>query len=351
MLPLSFILLLFVIYDGSINKRAIRIWFLFTFFSLLIALPSFYNIYPHKNNFGYTFDSYFFGILFKSTCTVCVLLSFKGDKKRMLQLINILLIINVSFFFVQFFTVYLTSYYIDPLYFFTGERQRYFSNFSLPILGVIYRPTGLYEEPSTYSAFILLLIASKIYLDKSIDVLLKVSLGSIILSFSVASIIYGMLFAFLLFLKSKGTYLKHILSVFLPVIVVFVIYIALSRVNSVDSATSLRNNLFIYFFEQSKLEVLFGNGMLGIIPSLSDYMSSGNLWGAGVAALNDNGLWLFLAIKIGLLGLILAVFLFFKNKKNTINRVIFILILMTKISFMYFGFIFYLFLILYYKED
>ncbi|MEX5485346.1 hypothetical protein IC611_02610 [Proteus mirabilis] len=60
-------------------------------------------------------------------------------------------------------------------------------------------------------------------------------------------------------------------------------------------------------------ELLFGNGMLGVVTAFSEYMKSGNLWKIDVAALNDNGLWLFIIIKIGMVGL-LSFMLIMKNK-------------------------------------
>ncbi|KJF91575.1 hypothetical protein [Photobacterium leiognathi] len=350
MMPLFIFLLIILCFSHKVMKSTINTFLVLIFFSFLLALPSYFNLYPHKGNFNYDLSDYFLGLLVKLLSIFIVFLFFKDDRGKMKDLINFVIILNVSFFLLQFILVYGTSYYLDPLYFLTGEVQRYKSNFSIPFIGYIYRPTGLYEEPSTYSAFIILLISARYYLDNKIDNILKISVFSVLLSFSVASIIYGFIVLLIFYRKTNNSYIKYLFFLFLPVLLIFLIYIGLERLGSIDTATSLRSNLLLKVFEQDKLEILFGNGMLGVIPSLSEYMKSGNLWAAGVAALNDNGLWLFIIIKFGIIGLITSIILFFKRVKSYTNRALFLIILLTKVSFLYFGFLFYLMVIINYRE-
>lgn len=342
-IPLLLILwMFFFMKHRTLVKRNILIrFFLFSFLVLLLGLPSLFDVFPHKSNFEYTYFDYSFGLLFKIFCVYSVISCLDCDKHKLVKVLESLILINISFFYVQLFVVYSTSFYIDPLEFITGERQRYLSNFSLPVIGQIYRPTGFYEEPSTYSSIILILIACKLYVDKKVDRLVAFSIFSIILSFSVASMIYGSVLSLYLLVRSKGSYSKYLFYILLPFLLYALFILGESRLNAVSGAVDIRGNLLEHTFTQSVPEVMFGNGMLGVMSSLAEYMKLGNLWGAQVAALNDNGLWLFFVIKIGVIGLILTSLAFFIRVKTRFNRFLFLLILLTKVSMFYFVFILY----------
>jgi hypothetical protein len=348
LVPFGFLLILF---RNSINNVIIIKTIMLCSAFLVLAVPSLLEVFPHKSNFNYSIIDYSSGVLVK-VITIAIMFSLlRGSRHRIENLIKWILIINVSFFFLQFVTVYLTGLYLDPIEIITGTRQRYLSNFSIPIIGNIYRPTGFYEEPSTYAAFIVCLIAIKYYLSPTVDRVVKLSLLSVVLSLSVASIIYGSFLSLIFISKSKGSYMKYLFYLLLPIAGAILIYLALSRINATESATDLRMNLLLAFSNQNIFEILLGNGMLGVIPSLAEYMSTGYLWKVNVASLNDNGLWLFIAIKLGLVGLISIIVFYFQFNKSTINRSLFITLLLTKLSFLYFSIIIYIFVILYFKEE
>ena len=217
----------------------------------------------------------------------------------------------------------------------------------IPVIGQVYRCTGFFEEPSTYAGFIVVLLASKLYLNPKVDKLVIVAAISIIMSFSVAAIAYGLIIIGYFLLRSKGSYLKYILFLLSPLLVAAVIGIALERlISQGGNAQDIRDNLNAMVFAQQLPILIFGNGALGIMPAAADVMNTtGAIYRLGIASLNDNGMWLFFIIKFGYVGLaIIGSYLFIKTK-STLNRIILFVIFLTKLSFLYFGFVFYFFLV------
>lgn len=321
---------------------------------IILGIPSYIELFPHKNNINYNYFQYITSMLMKIITCYIVFWSIDFKKKYAYKIIKYVLLINIAFFFLQLIIVYFTSYYIDPLLFLTGEKQRYLANFSIPIIGTVYRPTGFFEEPSTYAAFITCLIACKLYINNKVDIVIKLSIISIFMSLSVAAIFYGTLLSLVIFIKQKNSaFFKVIAFQLIPIIILFLFILIDYRLDSLNgSASSIRLNLIKYVFDQSLIELLFGNGMLGVVTAFSEYMKSGNLWKIDVAALNDNGLWLFIIIKVGIVGLLSFIFIM-KNKllNNNFNFSILLILLLTKLSFIYFGFIFYVSLILFMRKS
>jgi hypothetical protein len=172
-----------------------------------------------------------------------------------------------------------------------------------------------------------------------------------ILSLSVASVVYGAALGLYLMLKSRGSYFKYIPFLLLPFIFYGLASLVFLRLDSVGNATDLRSNLIYVVFEQQYFQVLFGNGVLGVVDSLAEYVKAGNLWKAGVVTLNDNGLWLFIIMKFGLLGLIAFSFAFTKRLTTNLNLLLFLIVMLSKVSFLYFIFIFYLSVVYYLDSD
>lgn len=332
---------LFFLDEGiKLDKILTKYFIISALFWFLLGVPSLLDIQPHKSNMNYTFVNYTLSIFFKLFVAYSIIM-FLHKWKLYAKVLNKTLLINLIAFYFQFFMVYLTGYYPDFLEFITGQSQKYNSLFSIPILGSVYRPTGFYEEPSTYSSIILILIGCRLFISPKIDKIITFSLLSIVLSLSVASMVYGGALGVYLLVRSKGSYYKYIPFLLLPFVVYALFSLANLRLGSVGNATEIRNNLFYIVFEQNVLEILFGNGALGTITSLAQFVIDGNLWKAGVVTLNDNGLWLFIIIKFGVLGLLMFIVFFVMRLKSKLNIVVFIIILLTKASFLYFIFIFY----------
>ncbi|WP_157037887.1 hypothetical protein [Photobacterium aquae] len=338
---------LYFAYNGyKVNRLFIEKYTYSIIIITTIAMPSLFNIYPHKDNIDYSYISFTIATAVKIFMILSIMQFVKFDKKSICKLFEFLLLINVSFFIIQFSTVYLTGYYIDPLVPLTGEPQRYLSGFSIPIIGQIYRPTGFYEEPSTYAAFILCFIACKFYLDKKVDKLVIVSIISMLLTLSVAAIFYVTVLMFFLFVVKKKGYLSYLILILSPVFILALFYFAEARLNAIGDATDIRGNLFVFVFNQDLLEILFGNGILGVPSTLASFILDRNLWSIGVASINDNGIWLYLIIKFGIIGCFLFVMTCLKVMKTREDKLLFLILMTTKLSVLYFSFLFYLMIIL-----
>ncbi|MCD9489287.1 hypothetical protein GLP30_02695 [Photobacterium phosphoreum] len=334
--------------DNKIDRNSTKSFILVSLLIALIALPSLLKIYPHAHNLvKYTYYSFVVGMMVKIFSAYSIFVFLKGDINKLEKMIKYVIIFNLSMFFLQFVVVFPTGYYIDPLRAITGEPSRYGGGIVIPVIGQVYRCTGFFEEPSTYAGFIVVLLASKLYLNPKVDKVVLVAAASIILSFSVAAIAYGLIVIGYFFLRSKPSYLKYILFILSPVLVAAVISIALDRLTSQGgNAQDIRDNLNTMVFAQQLPILIFGNGALGIMPAAAYVMNStGAIYQLGIASLNDNGMWLFFIIKFGFFGLVaITSYLFFKTK-STLNRIMLFVILLTKLSFLYFGFVFYFFLI------
>lgn len=333
---------------NKIDSQSTKSFIWISLLVALIALPSVFKIYPHMHNLvKYTYYSFVVGMMVKIFSAYSTFVFLKGDINKLEKMIKYVIIFNLSMFFLQFIVVFPTGYYIDPLRAITGEPSRYGGGMVIPVIGQVYRCTGFFEEPSTYAGFIVVLLASKLYLNPKVDKLVIVAAISIIMSFSVAAIAYGLIIIGYFLLRSKGSYLKYILFLLSPLLVAAVIGIALERlISQGGNAQDIRDNLNAMVFAQQLPILIFGNGALGIMPAAADVMNTtGAIYRLGIASLNDNGMWLFFIIKFGYVGLaIIGSYLFIKTK-STLNRIILFVIFLTKLSFLYFGFVFYFFLV------
>ncbi|SMY14866.1 hypothetical protein [Photobacterium aquimaris] len=334
--------------NNKIDSQSTKSFIWISLLVALIALPSVFKIYPHMHNLvKYTYYSFVVGMMVKIFSAYSTFVFLKGDINKLEKMVKYVIIFNLSMFFLQFIVVFPTGYYIDPLRAITGEPSRYGGGMVIPVIGQVYRCTGFYEEPSTYAGFIVVLLASKLYLNPKVDKLVIIAAISIIMSFSVAAIAYGLIIIGYFLLRSKGSYLKYILFLLSPLLVAAVIGIAFERLTSQGgNAQDIRDNLNAMVFAQQLPILIFGNGALGIMPAAAGVMNStGAIYRLGIASLNDNGMWLFFIIKFGYVGLaIIGSYLFIKTK-STLNRIILFVIFLTKLSFLYFGFVFYFFLV------
>ncbi len=116
--------------------------------------------------------------------TIIAFLIFTSEIKTkiILNIVRIVLLIHLLFFCFQLLIYYSSHTYVDFLMPFTGENQRYFSYAIAPFI----RPTGLFNEPATYSFFIssltIILIAERER--KTDDFLILIAIFTVLASFS-----------------------------------------------------------------------------------------------------------------------------------------------------------------------
>lgn len=302
------------------------------------------EVLTYKNNIEYNTINALLSLNFKLILVFFAICCCK-DKFEFYRVIGYCIVFHSSFFVFQVLMVYSTGFYIDAVFFFSGEVSRYGGGFTLPFIGSIYRGTGMYVEPSTYASFVTILVILRLNIKGSLDRVDWIAIITCIFTFSIAAIFNGVLISALYFLRNKNGYEKKIVILF-PVLAFFpVVYSLLyeiieKRISYTNgTAISIRENLVNVVFDQSWSEVLLGSGLLGYPTDIAHYLQQGTLWEVNLPALNDNGMWLFIIIKFGVLGLFFLI-IFFKKIQNDIGIfIITLIVFLTKISILNFIFI------------
>ncbi len=218
------------------------------------------------------------------------------------------LVVHVFAFFSQTFSHYSGFGYIDYLMPFTGEAQRAFGgSYESALLGQagFVRPTGLYNEPGTYSTTIFIIFLMYKELSKSeikfhewiIDL-------AVILSIALSFSVFGMIFLFIYFLHTIVVNKKTIFII-LPVFVVispiiYELYLYprfFSGNYDDDSGLIFRGEALIQYFEyldKNPFDFIFGIGFFSnIVSILGDF-----IW-------NDLGLLVYSLIVFGFVGFLI----------------------------------------------
>ncbi|MEF1220653.1 hypothetical protein REH76_23270, partial [Photobacterium damselae] len=187
--------------------------------------------------------------------------------------------------------------------------------------------------------FILVLSTLKVYLSDKVERFDYLTVLVCISTFSLAAIFYGFIYFFVLFLKNNKLSYKKIFFTFI-IVLTLPLLISLASTSyekrmsvTGDTASEIRSNLNkVVLINQSNSEIVFGNGLLGLPNELADILKSNSFWSNKIAAVNDNGIWLFIIMKIGMLGLIALLIFFYKISNNFLQFIMLSNILLTKMS-------------------
>ncbi|MFZ3410116.1 hypothetical protein [Vibrio chagasii] len=281
----------------------------------------------------------FINIVSLLACLFTVIVRNESCRLQLAFVVKLVLSLHVIFFFVQYFVVHLSGYYIDFVRLFTSEESRYI-NYHTSLLLLKYRPTGMFVEPSTYSAAITALTISHAFLQNnkpSKSRLIILSMFSMLLSLSSAAIFEFILlyFAFYFNLKSrKGIYLILISIFSFAVFMFFADGFVDSTVNKIDATKHVREGLLYQIYVARNIEyILFGYGFYGIEQTLFDLGS--NDFEYRIASFNDAGLINYIALKFGLLGLFLPVFIMFYFRKSKSKILCISSLLISKLSYIH----------------
>ncbi|WP_323935327.1 hypothetical protein [Aeromonas caviae] len=345
----SFLLMTAYLFRGQllIHKQVIRSAILFLSFLIGLSALSKIGFFSYRSNMaGYSEIDFLFSTSIKVLISLVFLNLTLKDKDKLLRIVSIVLIIHLSIFYIQLFVVYVTGgYYIDLLSPFTGEKARYTWGVTVPFIGATFRPTGMYNEPSTYSAYILCIFLLRYLLLNKLDKISHITILSFFLSLSFASIFYAFLIIFI-FNMNKNGLVKYFPIVFLLSLALSPLLISMleARMSGNYDAVGIRTGFFDMIFNQSIEEIVFGNGPIGVPYDIEGIVNSeSQSWAKnGLPALNDNGLIVFILMKFGLLGCIsLIIFLRFKFSNNR-NFLLNCILLITKIKYTSVIFILYL---------
>lgn len=320
----------------SVSKKAVKITFILVFLLILSILR--FQIVIIGNTIPLFIEA-FWGNLSKYGICIITWLLIKSiidstKKDSLLNLVTIILKVHVSAFYIQFIVFIVTGNYIDLLEPFTGEASRYQSfTSSLSFIGSV-RPTGFYVEPSTYFYAILALSSIIIIQKKTKDhkALISLTIVSMFLSFSTAAVIIGSLFAIYLFYISRLR-LRYYLVVFSALILVSLIFSeqinVLYTVQTLkyENTSGIRFALVDQLINRDISNALMASGAFSIDKNISSLVEK-----AEIVTNNDNGVFVYLWLIFGYLGIVFYIILFVWAFRNgAINSVLFLLVSMSKI--------------------
>lgn len=319
---------------------------------LLLTIADYFNFLSFRSNLeDYSPSSFFLSFSFKVILITIFVICINEMSANVIKIIKAVLLLHCTVFFIQFFVVYTTGYYLDFLSFYTGEAQRYVSGVSIPFIGDIYRPTGFFNEPSTYTAYVMLLLLSLVvvrykselnFTKNDIKYIFIVCLTSI-LTFSVAALIYVSLFLLVFFFhkRYKAIFIGIAFALILLSPLLFVFF--QERAGYLEgNSTSIRSNLIDLVNSREWLEIIFGSGPSGMPDTLASYLNTENYsWASnGLAAPSDNGTLFFIYIKYGIIGMILFLLFLIKYMPNKKTILLSLILLLAKAKYSSFIFLF-----------
>ncbi|MDH1994806.1 hypothetical protein N5J40_08295 [Aeromonas caviae] len=338
-----------IFFKGKIKvyKSIVNGFLLFVIFILIVSVLSEIDFASYRDNMmGYDEVNFFFSTSLKFLLCFIFLNQTFNEKEILLKVVSCVLSLHLAVFYIQFFTVYLTQgIYIDLLEPFTGEYARYSWNVNVPFIGQTFRPTGMYNEPSTYSAYMLGLFLILSSLTNNLGKIGYLTILSFFLSLSFASILCAFLILLVININKKG------LALYFPIILVFSVILSPLFINMLEArmsgdydAIGIRTGFFGIILNQTIEEIIFGNGPIGVPYEIEHIVnSSAQSWAKnGLPALNDNGLIIFILMKFGLLGCVLLFSFLFLCISDTRKLLLNIILLLTKIKYTSVVFIFYM---------
>jgi len=335
--PLSFILLLFLNY--KVEKKYIipllLIVFIF-FISLLIGFVN-NNFHIHIPTLIGTLLGPFYLFLF---------IKINPDKySKLYTALQKIIITHLIFFYTQLIVFYIFRFQLDFLQLVTGENSR---NEAFGVISDFFRPSGLLNEPATYSLFIFAFSIFYFLIKTKLDLLIILSSLSLLLTFSASGILLFLFFIIFIFYKIIIKHIPLLLSTIILILIliskfnfsenIFYKYIQSRFYNGLDTdgSTSQRYTSALHVFFNSKYyNKIFGFG-IGHTPQNVD-----TAVGSGITAQLISFGYLF-----NFLLSFIFIYLFTKNKVKFQNILLFVILLLTTMTYNNFHYWLFLGLIL-----
>src|SRR5699024_4091957 len=177
--------------------------------------------------------------------------------------LRLVLIVFIAVFIIQYLLFIFTGKYLDIVNLISSKESRpYYSVFGQLII----RPTGFFEEPSTFVGAMMIVLASLSILKQQIDKTLSVVVSAIgVLSFSTAAGLFSAVLFFIVLWTLKPALKLAVIAV----LVSFVFSVAgslwlSSQVFKYERTSDLRTSIFTYAFKDRPLsQVFFGPITIG----------------------------------------------------------------------------------------
>lgn len=269
------------------------------------------------------------------------------DRKVFASSIKFVICAHLFAFYIQVISYYAGFGFIDYLQAVTGEEQRAFGgSYEIDFLGGLFlRPTGLYNEPGTYSTAMMLMFLLYERIKKSVvdeksnkELLLTILvIFSVLISFSV----FGLLFVFIyianLIRDSKKSFLIFFLIVLVVAPIVYEVYLFPRFFSGQysDDGIGFRSEILYKYLDlalSNPINLFFGFGF---------FTNTENNFGDYVV--NDVGLLFFVLLQSGMVGLVIFFICLFGKRglsKQNISLIFVFALCKLSTTTMFFWFIF-----------
>lgn len=286
----------------SVLKELLKIKLLLIFFALLIVF-----------GLGLTLDdadvlvNRFAALPLFVGVVVCWLFFLIRHKEVLFRSLKFVIQIHLLAFYLQVISFYSGLGYIDYLFGITGEYQRAFGgSYSIDILGGAFiRPTGLYNEPGTYSTVLMLLFLLYERVGKTISsqvssndwLFVAATIFSVLISFSVFGMIFVVIYIVNSIRNSKSAFFIFFALLLLLLSAIYEVYLFPRFFSGgySDNGTDFRSEIISQYLGQiseNPINFIFGFGFFSDLAVRFDGY-----------VLNDVGLFFSVLLQSGFLGL------------------------------------------------
>ena len=228
------------------------------------------------------------------------------DRKVFASSIKFVICAHLFAFYIQAISYYAGFGFIDYLQAVTGEEQRAFGGgYGIDFLGGLFlRPTGLYNEPGTYSTAMMLMFLLYERIKKSVvdeksnkELLLTIFvIFSVLISFSVFGLVFVFIYVANLIRDSEKSFLIFFLIVLVIAPIVYEVYLFPRFFSGQysDDGIGFRSQIlydYLDLISKNPMNLLFGFG----------FFSDITIW-FGDSVTNDVGLFFSVLLQTGVVG-------------------------------------------------
>ncbi len=253
---------------------------------------------------------------------------FRYYKENLQSIFKWVLVLHVSFFFIQFLSYKLFHVKFDFIEIITGESQRTGATKLKGVGGDNIRAAGLFSEPGSYTVYIYILLVFNLILENKFKILSLLALISMFLSFSMTGILMAIV-VILFFVSNFKLSKKQILNL---------VYVALG----VTIFLSYNSELFlgpIYdrfmsLGNDASAEARFQSGIEQFL--YRNFLYSGLGIGVQIANIKSTSALLGTLFNFGIVNFIVFIFIclikIYRAEKNSMHCILLVPILMSNIA-------------------
>ncbi|CAD6524705.1 hypothetical protein LMG28140_01669 [Paraburkholderia metrosideri] len=266
---------------------------------------------------------------------------FHTHLKDVTDVLGALLVFNAVILLIQTVMLAVTHQYIDLVHPVTGVESRYRNYANLnPFFA--YRPTGLFVEPSEFSAAIDAMAIGYVILSRALgrrpnNHVIGLTILCMLITQSTAAIIQsGILLLAVVLLQRPKTKLWFLACIALALIASpgLLMRYTDSFVLKYDATSGIRLALLDYIYHARQgWDYWIGFGPFSVEASLYTMATSDP--DAPVASLNDAGLLNYFVVQFGIIGLAVPACMFLRMRKNLTTVLFFAALMTSKLSYTY----------------